>query len=98
MGNEISIRPSRDIRTNYAEISRLCKKHPVAVTVNGREDSVIMSHEQYNAMQSEIAHLKERLEVYSVLANAADDIKMGRTYAADEVFEDIISGLQRKEK
>ena len=78
MGNEIFIRPSRDVRTNYAEISRLCKKHPVAVTVNGREDSVIMSHEQYNELQSELSSMKERLQMYAVLANAEDDVKMGR--------------------
>lgn len=94
MGNEIFIRPSRDVRTNYAEISRLCKKHPVAVTVNGREDSVIMSHEQYNELQSELSSMKERLQMYAVLANAEDDVKMGRVYAADEVFDDIVAGLQ----
>ena len=98
MGNEIFIRPSRDVRTNYAEISRLCKKHPVAVTVNGREDSVIMSHEQYNELQSELSSMKERLQMYAVLANAEDDVKMGRVYVADEVFDDIVAGLQRKEK
>ena len=98
MGNEIFIRPSRDVRTNYAEISRLCKKHAVAVTVNGREDSVIMSHEQYNELQSELSSMKERLQMYAVLANAEDDVKMGRVYAADEVFDDIVAGLQRKEK
>ncbi len=91
---EISIRPSRDIRTNYAEISRLCKQHPVAVTVNGREDSVLMSHEQYNDMQAELALLKEQLQMYAVLANAADDIKMGRMYKADEAFDDIVSKLK----
>lgn len=42
--------------------------------------------------------MKERLQMYAVLANAEDDVKMGRVYAADEVFDDIVAGLQRKEK
>ena len=42
----ISIRPSKDIRTNYAEISALAKQNPVAITVNGKEDTVVFSHSQ----------------------------------------------------
>ena len=41
MNGEISIRPSKDIRTNYAEVSALAHQHPVAITVNGREDTVL---------------------------------------------------------
>lgn len=85
MGNEIFIRPSRDVRTNYAEISRLCKKHPVAVTVNGREDSVIMSHEQYNELQSELSSMKERLQkptyillgIYKIYSEVKDGKRNG---------------------
>ena len=95
METEISIRPSRDIRTNYAEISKLCRRHPVAVTVNGREDTILMSHEQFNRMQLELNDLKERLRMYSTLADAADDVKNGRTYPADEIFSEIISGLKK---
>ena len=36
----ISIRPSKDIRTNYAGISALTRENPVAITVNGKEDTV----------------------------------------------------------
>jgi PHD/YefM family antitoxin component YafN of YafNO toxin-antitoxin module len=98
MDNQISIRPSRDLRTNYAEISGLSKQHPVAITLNGREDTVIMSHEQYNAMQAEIGTLKARLQAYSVLAAAADEVKAGKTYEVDEVFENIVSALGKREK
>ena len=37
--NHISIRPSKDIRTNYAQISELTRQNPVAITVNGKEDT-----------------------------------------------------------
>ena len=45
MTNSISIRPSKDIRTNYAQISALTRDNPVAITVNGKEDTVLLSHE-----------------------------------------------------
>ena len=33
MDPTISIRPSKDLRNNYAQISALAKEHPVAITV-----------------------------------------------------------------
>ena len=47
MNHGISIRPSKDIRTNYAQISALTRQNPVAITVNGKEDTVLLSHEEY---------------------------------------------------
>ena len=40
----ISIRPSKDLRTNYAQISALSRENPVAITVNGKEDTVVLCH------------------------------------------------------
>ncbi|MEG2540857.1 MAG: type II toxin-antitoxin system prevent-host-death family antitoxin [Clostridia bacterium] len=79
MTTAISIRPSKDLRTNYAEISRLCRTQPVAVTVNGKEDIVIQSHEDFMSNQIEMAQLKAELSVFFALAQAEDDIKLGRT-------------------
>lgn len=95
MKTEILIRPSRDIRTKYADISRLCRKQPVAVTVNGKEDTVLLSHEYFNEMLSELNSQRERLEVYSILASSAEDMKNGRTFAEDSVFDEIVSGLKK---
>ena len=78
MENIIAIRPSKDLRTNYAEISRLCRQQPVAVTVNGKEDIVVQSHEDYMQNQIELSKLKAELEVFNALAQAEDDIKLGR--------------------
>jgi PHD/YefM family antitoxin component YafN of YafNO toxin-antitoxin module len=88
------IRPSRDIRTNYSDISKLCKERPVAVTVNGREDTVIMSHEQFIEQQEQIEELQARLKLYSHLAQAQDDLKLGRVQPADKVFADIKADLK----
>ena len=90
----ISIRPSRDLRNNYAQISLLAKQNPVAITVNGREDTVVLCHEDYIEGQNYIANLEERLAVYTHLAQAADDIKLGRVQEMNDAFDDIISGIR----
>ncbi len=90
----ISIRPSRDLRNNYAQISLLAKQNPVAITVNGREDTVVLCHEDYIEEQNYIANLEERLAVYTHLAQAADDIKLGRVQEMNDAFDDIISGIR----
>lgn len=88
-----SIRPSKDIRTNYAEISALAKQNPVAITVNGKEDTVVLSHEQYMQQQQTIADLQAKLDVYSHLACAQDDIIHGRLQPLNEAMDDIRKAL-----
>ena len=82
MSPSISIRPSKDIRTNYAQISALTRQNPVAITVNGKEDTVLLSE------------LEAKLSVYSHLAQAMDDIKLGRVQRADDAFADILGELE----
>lgn len=94
MNNAISIRPSKDIRTNYAQISSLTRNNPVAITVNGKEDTVLLSHEDYQDQQNYIAELEAKLAVYAHLAQAMDDVKLGRVQNADEAYDDIISELE----
>lgn len=97
MDRPISIRPSKDIRTNYAQISALAKESPVAITVNGREDTVLLSHEDYWSQQRYISELETRLAVYAHLAQGMDDIKLGRVHDADQAVADIIEELERLE-
>ena len=94
MTNAISIRPSKDIRNNYAQISNLTRQNPVAITVNGKEDTVLLSHEDYQYQQNYIAELEAKLAVYAHLAQAMDDVKLGRVQNADEAYDDIISELE----
>ena len=94
MNNIISIRPSKDIRTNYAQISALTRTSPVAITVNGKEDTVLLSHEDYQDQQNYIAELEAKLAVYAHLAQAMDDVKLGRVQNGDEAYDDIISELE----
>ena len=58
MNHAISIRPSKDIRTNYAQISALTRENPVAITVNGKEDTVLLSHEDFTEQQNYISELE----------------------------------------
>ena len=94
MNNAISIRPSKDIRNNYAQISSLTRQNPVAITVNGKEDTVLLSHEDFHDQLNYIAELEAKLAVYSHLAQAMDDVKLGRVQKADDAFDDIIAELE----
>lgn len=89
----ISIRPSKELRNNYNQISTLARTNPVAITVNGKEDTVVVSHEDFIDQQQHISELEARLAVYAHLAQALDDVKLGRTQAMDETFDDILSEL-----
>ena len=94
MSNTLSIRPSKDIRNNYAKISALTRESPVAITVNGKEDTVLISHEEYQEQQKHISELEAKIAVYARLAQAQDDIKLGRTQDADDVFDEIFADLK----
>ena len=94
MNHAISIRPSKDIRTNYAQISALTRENPVAITVNGKEDTVLLSHEDFTEQQNYISELEAKLAVYAHLAQAMDDIKLGRVQDADEAFGEILGELE----
>lgn len=95
MSPNISIRPSKDIRTNYAQISALTRQNPVAITVNGREDTVLLSHEDFQNQLRYIDALEAKLQVYSHLAQAMDDIKLGRVQPAESTFADILDELEK---
>ena len=93
MYSSISIRPSKELRTNYSQISKLARNNPVAITVNGKEDTVVVSHEEFVDQQQYIQELEARLAIYAHLAQAMDDIKLGRTQAMDAAFDDILAEL-----
>ena len=93
MNPSISIRPSKELRINYNQISALSRSNPVAITVNGKEDTVVLSHEDFVDQQQYIRELEARLAVYAHLAQALDDVKLGRTQAMDEAFDDILGEL-----
>lgn len=93
MFNVLSIRPSKDLRTNYAQISILAKQNPVAITVNGKEDTVILCHDDYMQQQRYISELEARLALYAHLAQASEDIIHSRVQNTDDALDDILEEL-----
>ena len=93
MYSSISIRPSKELRTNYSQISKLARNNPVAITVNGKEDTVVVSHEEFIDQQQYIQELEARLAIYAHLAQAMDDVKLGRAQAMDAAIDDILGEL-----
>jgi len=83
-----AIRPSSDLRNKYPEISSLTREsqEPVFITVNGREDTVLMGHAQYGKMKAE-------LELLKMLAEAQDDVDNERTAPIEDTFSDIRKNL-----
>ena len=94
MIQRLSIRPSKDLRTHYAQISAEAKENPVAITVNGKEDTVILEHNQFMEQQRLIEEMRSQLAVYAHLAQAADDVRLGRVQPAQEAFADILRELR----
>ena len=62
--------------------------------MNGREDTVVLGHGQYMEQQQLIEDMKSRLAVYAHLAQAADDVRLGRVQPAHEAFADIVNKLK----
>ena len=97
MNNGISIRPADEVCQHYSQISALTRENPVAITVDGREDTVLLSHEEYRCQQRYISELEARLAVYAHLAKSLDDIKCGRTHDADDVYREVTAALDELE-
>lgn len=95
MNAAISIRPSKELRTNYSQISLLTRSNPVAITVNGREDTVVLSHEDFVSREKYISEIEARLKLYDHLAQAADDIKLGRVQDMDDAFDDVLFDIDQ---
>ena len=79
-----SIRPSADLRNHYNEISKQCREgnEAVIITVNGRGDTVSLSYEEYKRM-------KARIELLEILAEAYEDVKLGRVAPIKNTFDDL---------
>ena len=52
-----------------------------------------MSHESFVRQQNYIAEMEAKLAVYAHLAQAEDDVKLGRVQDLDAACDDILSEL-----
>ena len=84
-----AIRPSADLRNNYNEISTFCHQYsePVFITKNGKGDLAVLSIETYEKLCG-------RFELYNLLEEGLKAEKVGDVYPAEEVFDDILKGLE----
>ena len=82
------IRPSSALRNEYNEIAKICKEkgEPVFLTVNGREDTVILSVNEYKKY--------EDLNLMYRLAALNEDIQKGETISFNEVFSKLNKRLK----
>ena len=85
------IRPSADLRNHYSEISKQCRegREAVIITVNGRGDTVSLGYEEYNRM-------KARIELLEILAEAEEDVRVGRVAPMKDTFSNLLAILKEK--
>ena len=85
-----NIRPSSELRNNYAGIMKECRElhEPIFLTVNGKGDSVIIPIEEYEREQ----RIKK---VNLLLEQAEEDIKTGKVFNHEDVFADIFETLNK---
>lgn len=77
------IKASSELRNHYNEMIELSKEtnEPIYLTKNGQGDAVLLSMEAYKEL------LRDQL--MGLLQPGIDDIKEGRTQAAEEVFAEL---------
>ena len=88
-----TIRPSADLRNHYAEMSKLCRetRQPIHVTVNGREDTVLLGAHEFAQMRAE-------LELLRTLSEAEDDVRNARVAPMRHTFDGIRASLLERNR
>ena len=83
-----TIRPSADLRNHYNDISKICHetRETVVITVNGREDTAVLSFHEYQQMRAE-------LELLRTLAEAEEDVTAGRVAPMKESFTTLKASI-----
>lgn len=79
------IRPSADLRNKYKEISELCKstREPVYITVNGKEDTVILD-------SSVLDELYQTISLMQKINEGIADINAGRTISLEDAKKKLL--------
>ena len=79
------IRPSADLRNKYKEISELSKQtqEPIYITVNGKEDTVIMSTDAFD-------ELYQTIKLMQLINEGIADVNAGRTMTLEEARKKLL--------
>lgn len=77
------VRPSRDLRNNYAELSSLVREHDqVIITNNGKGEAVLIGIEDYAEYERYLHHRYVTEELEKAAQQAADPNTQWKTHAA----------------
>jgi prevent-host-death family protein len=93
------IKPSKDLRNDYASISNLCKEsgEPVFFTKNGEGDLVVMSIEAYEKLKKEQDdRTKEALLADELIASLDYVLNGGKTSTISEFRDKMRSMIDEK--
>lgn len=79
------IRPSADLRNKYKEISELCKitQEPIYITVNGKEDTAIVS-------VSVLDELYQTISLMQKINEGIMDVNAGRSMSLKEAKKKLL--------
>ena len=83
-----TIRSSADLRSNYSEISRLCREEheAVIITVDGHCDTVSVAYEQYQ-------QIKAKIELLELLGEAEEDVCNERVAPMQDTIDSLRAEL-----
>ena len=83
------IRPSADLRNKYKEISELCKitQEPIYITVNGKEDTAIVS-------ASVLDELYQTINLMQKINEGIMDINAGRSMSLEEAKKKLLWAIK----
>lgn len=90
MNLDLPTYPSEEIRKSYDKISSLAKESPVVITLDGKEDAVLISYEYFTKQSQRISDLEAKLGIYAYLAQGMKDAKLGRASDLEEAFDDVL--------
>lgn len=79
------IRPSADLRNKYKEISELCKitQEPIYITVNGKEDTVIIA-------SNVLDELYQTINLLQKINEGITDVNTGRMMSLETAKKKLL--------
>ncbi|WP_371380406.1 type II toxin-antitoxin system Phd/YefM family antitoxin [Sporomusa aerivorans] len=93
------IRPMTDLAKKMDEIEHFCitESLPVYITKKGTGRLVVLGHENYENLMSELEKFKEENELYKSLIQAAGESRRGESRDVNDVLDEIDAELRERE-
>ncbi|VBB08583.1 Hypothetical protein LUCI_3861 [Lucifera butyrica] len=93
------IRPMTDLAKKMDEIEHFCitQSLPVYITKKGTGRLVVLGHENYENLISELEKFKEENELYKSLIQAAGESRRGESQDVNDVLDELDAELRERE-